>query len=48
MFATFMIGLLALAIALYVQARLAAREIRRHRSNSKVQTTRILVLKKPV
>ena len=45
MIATFMIALCALAIALYVQARQSAREIRRHRGLSEAPPTRKLVLK---
>lgn len=44
MIASFMIGLIALAIALYVQAWLSAREIRRHRTQSKTRPARYLVL----
>jgi hypothetical protein len=45
MIATFMIALCALAITLYVQARMAAREIRRHRRMSDVPPARKMVLK---
>lgn len=44
MMATFFIALCALAISLYVQARIAAREIRRHRTMSKVKPSRNLLL----
>jgi hypothetical protein len=44
MIATFMIALCALAVSLYVQARLAAREIRRHRTVSKAKPERNLTL----
>ena len=45
MITTFMITLCVLAIALYVQARAAAREIRRHRSQGTAAAERRLVLK---
>lgn len=41
---TFMIAICALAIALYVQAWLAAREVRRHRALSALRPDRILML----
>jgi len=44
MIATFMIALCALAVSLYVQARLAAREIRRHRTLSEVKPAQRLIL----
>jgi hypothetical protein len=44
MIATFLIALWVLAISLYVQARIAAREIRRHRTLSKVKPANNLVL----
>ncbi len=46
MIATFMIALCALAIALYVQARMAAREIRRHRRQSESPPAGKLVLER--
>lgn len=48
MLATFMIAICVLVIALYVQTRLAAREIRRHRAISPVQPAKFLVLKNRV
>jgi len=45
MIATFMIALCALAIALYIQARQSAREIRRHRGLSNAPPKRKMVLK---
>ena len=45
MIVTFMIALCALAIALYVQARMVAREIRRHRGMSELRPVQKLVLK---
>ncbi len=45
MMVTFMITLFVLALALYVQARMAAREIRRHRSQSQDNPAAKLVLK---
>jgi hypothetical protein len=47
MFETFLIALCALAISLYVQARLAAHRIRRHRSASNEPPNRSLLLKGP-
>ena len=46
MIATFMIALCVLAIALYVQARLAAREIRRYRTLSGERPTKHLLLRR--
>jgi len=45
MIASFMIGFIALAIVLYLQAWLSAREIRRHRTQSQVPPARHLVLR---
>jgi len=44
MFATFFIPMCALAISLYGQARLAARKIRRHRTQCKAPPAQNLVL----
>jgi len=44
MIVIFMTALSALAIALFVQARLAAREIRRHRRLSRARLVRELIL----
>lgn len=44
MIVTFMIALCALAVSLYVQARLAAREIRRHRMLSTAKPAQKLIL----
>lgn len=45
MLVSFAIALCALVIVLYVQARLAAREIRRNRAHSPARPVRDLVLK---
>ncbi len=44
MITIFMLGLVALAIALYVQAWFSAREIRRHRTQTRIPPARHLIL----
>lgn len=45
MISIFMVSLIALAIALYVQAWLSAREIRRHRTLTRALPARHLILR---
>ena len=45
MIETFLVALTALLIALYIQARLAAREIRRHRERERIADRNHIVLK---
>lgn len=45
MIETFLVALAALLITLYVQARLAAREIRRNREQSELEEARVVLIR---